>query len=378
MTTLRCSKLPLAVLCPNSVKPTEYTISIESEAARLGSAVHEYLSLRIKGDEKYGSEEECHNALACKYEVDVGDLRSLCWKAWRLWEESAKWFGPGKEVEVELSEGHLVGHVDVIYYNPETKTVFILDHKTGWLDSDYSTQLKGYGWLATLRHPEAEKVHLIVSRVREFATDHLTYTPKELEEWNKEAWARVSEDAYNPGPHCGYCTRWMTCQAYRDYVEGAVRTVSQLVEVSPDTAEASLVDLKAETVKKVYDAKKTLSGALDHVGNALKMAAVSRGGRLDYDEDYELVVATQVQQSIDYRMAAPVLAERLPAEAVLGCYKVDKEKVKAAIRDVTPYGKKAEAVAALMKELDDVGAMIHTPKERLEKKKRERKELATA
>lgn len=361
---VRCSSLPLAMSCPQSLAITPYRIAEDGPSAALGSAVHLYLSSHIKGAAEELSE------LAHFYGVSLSELEPLAYKSLSLWKQVAKYF-PNPEVEkpftVHGTGLTLHGTRDVVAYNPASKTVFVCDHKSGWVDADCSEQLMGYAFGSISEFIEAERVHLIVTRIREYVTDHATYERQEVLAWSDRMFRRlVSEgDAYAPGKHCGHCPRWHSCPAFKDYTSGAIELILENstggITLTPENPNARF--------RRTYEAVKVVEKLCERARDVLKAHAVAGGGRLEFDNGYELQLVHQVRQEITYQESLPILINRIPADLLPGCFSVKKTAVQDAIKSTAGRGQKGQVVADLMAELDAAGAINQTTQERLECKK---------
>ncbi len=373
--SIRCSRLPLALLCPASQQPGEYATTSDGDAARLGTACHEVMAYRIGG----GVFDDFHvGVIAVKYGVDRDELAALSRKAFRLWEEVAKWF-PAPHTEVALLADHgdftLTGTADILSYDADRKTVFVADLKTGFLDSDHADQVKGYAYLSLRQFPEAEQAHTILLRVRDYVCDHGNYSREELEAWFSRVVERLSDEAtaYNPGRHCAHCPKWSTCPAYRDHARGAYDVLTTFFRPG-EIGQLS----HAPAVAQIYNSIKTLEKLCSDARDALKSQAQQNGGAVQVDDDYELRLVGQVRQTIRFDQAFPILRKQLSWEEIASAVSVSKGKVQELVKAKAGKGEKGRAAAALMEELDGAGALDEQIIERLELKRKEQPQLTGA
>jgi hypothetical protein len=184
--TIRASRVPLALACPASLD-TPYEFNIDTEAARLGNAVHEHNAKRIS-DPAFFPDDEYFRLLQVKYSLSSeSDLKRLCFNCWKLWLEvqGKKWFiHPLTEVAHQATIGRITytGHLDVSDHQLQTN--FVADHKTGFLDTDFSAQIKVYGLLSFDMYPETDSCYTVVPRPRDFTIDQEPYTRDELMAWH--------------------------------------------------------------------------------------------------------------------------------------------------------------------------------------------------
>lgn len=370
---IRASRLPLAMVCPASMQATDYVLDSDGDAARLGSAVHEWLGKRIATQAIEG--DEAFDLLAVKYTLPVDDIRALSIRAWKLWREVEQWFpSPVVEgvVEKDLGQLQMTGHVDVMSYNAESRIVFVNDHKTGFLDSDHSDQVRAYGLMALDRFPDADQVHTCIMRVRDYTTDHANYSKAELVAWSQRVVQRVVEEqeSYQPGRHCSFCPRRMTCKAFADWVRWAFELLSsgEIIDMSGSAS--------PELVRKVYDAKSALSRLLEEAGEVLKTLAMARGGVLEKDDGMQLQMISQIRRVIMFKEAWPLLSKRVEEDFWNQVFAVGKTELIKIIRLGAGRGEKERAVAELMQSLEDAGAIAEETINRLENRKKSQEAIA--
>lgn len=367
---IRASRLPLAMVCPASMQPADYDLNSDSEPARLGTAVHEWLAMRIAKPEQLLGDEAFEH-LGVKYSLEVDDIRALALRAWQLWREVQQWF-PRPQIEVAMSIDlgvglvELTGHCDVVSYSEEQRIVFVNDHKTGFLDSDHSEQVKAYGLMALQKFPAAEQVHTCVMKVRDFVTDHANYSRSELMGWADRVVERLVNEgqSYQPGRHCSFCPRRLTCQAFSDWVRWAVELLSG----------GDFIDFTGsptpELVRKVYDAKAVLKRLADEAQEVLRTLTAGSGGSLSRDDEYQLQLVSQIRQTVLFRESWPVLSGLVEQDFWNQVFRVSKTELLTLIKLGAGRGEKKQAVVELMAKLEAMGALAETTIERLELRKK--------
>lgn len=367
---IRASRLPLAMVCPASMQSTSsYTLDTDGEAARLGTAVHEWLGQKI-ATQDIGND-EIFETLAIKYNLKADDVRSLSIRAWKLWREIEQWF-PSPIVEGSLSKDlgpvRLTGHVDVMRYRPDTQTLFVNDHKTGWLDGDHSDQVKAYALMGLEQFPEAVTAHTCIMRVRDYSTDFDQYTRDQLAAWSERVVDRLisDRDKYHPGRHCSFCPRRLTCDAYRDWIRWAIEILTG----------STVYDLKAstspdpQTITDVYDAKSNLDHCIKEAAAVLKALALSSNeGTLKKTDGMQLQLVDQIQTSILFRQAWPILQKIVDEDFYNDVFNIDKGNLQKLVKLGAGHGQKGKAVAALMEQLEAAGAITENKITRLENRK---------
>jgi len=344
--SVRASRMPLAMLCPASIEDDGIPRTSDSPEARMGSAVHEVMAQTIKENWRLDDTE-----MANKWTIEAYELQKQSHRALALWDRESEWFGDNPEVEVKMSRegGGLMftGTADVMYYDEARKTVFVYDHKTGWDDADFADQGKAYCFLALGLYPEAEFAHMIFGRVREFATDHVTYTNAELLEWAARVVIRlVHEGGFNAGPHCSNCNRKWNCPEYRSYVGSSMAILAHAMN-------DSITDKPAD----LYDAVKVIERFTEHARSALRLYVEDRGGRLSLGNGFDLVLKEQERSEILFGPGRDVLLAKIGPVALAQCVKVKKTELESIVKENAPRGAKGAAVIDLMRDLDAVGAV---------------------
>src|SRR5262249_38277220 len=145
----------------------------------------------------------------------------------RLWcEESGPGLPPLRELmplpqaEVYLEGEGLTGTLDLVALDPRTRTIFVLDWKSGWAtDWDYAEQLRGYAWLSLQGDPEAaDQVWAGVLNVRRGVLDARVYSPSQLAAWHAQTAKRLADGTYRAGAHCSRCPRAAGCPAVEKWL----------------------------------------------------------------------------------------------------------------------------------------------------------------
>lgn len=113
--TYRCSSLPLLTTCPPAaVRNGEPLIASNGSEARLGTAVHAWLSDRIRNGIDVDPAEMARHLYP---DVDAEECAKLCWQGWKCWQQIQQHF-PKPETEVYMEHEQdglcLTGHADVM------------------------------------------------------------------------------------------------------------------------------------------------------------------------------------------------------------------------------------------------------------------------
>lgn len=365
--TIRASRMPLALLCPPSLD-APYDLNIDTEAARLGNAVHEHNAKRIENP-SFVPDDEYFRLLSVKYSLtEESDLKRLCFNSWKLWLEikSKNWFiTPKVEKAHQVTIGSITytGHLDVSDYQLQTN--FVADHKTGFLDHDASPQIKVYGLLSFDMYPDTHMCYTVVPRARYFANDEEPYTRDELMAWHEYVENRLLNErhAFNTGSHCSFCPRRLTCNAYRDWIRNAFELLSGPVKndltVTSDPKE----------IEAVYSARLAIDKLQKDAQAVLKTLAAANMGRLPLTGGYELRTESEIHKKIRYKQSLPVLQERFTADELAEFVEVRKTKLMDVVYRNTGKGQKKHAAEDLMSQLEAVDAVYEETVDKLVKRK---------
>jgi hypothetical protein len=268
---------------------------------------------------------------------------------------------PGANTEVEMASVgvlSLTGHCDVLAI--VDGEVRIADHKTGYLDSDASAQLRGYGWLALQRYTDLDQVYAVVLRVRYGERMAYRWTRSDLDYWLGNLLSHLTVDDYRPGPHCRYCQRWHECPAGALYSR---QCVERVMELARHDSSALSADDAVTAITLVRVVERAIEMVRDHV----RTMVVRSGGRLENSAGDALVITSLLQREIMYAQGAAILddvfGDRLP-EVI----KVRKTDVERLVKESAPRGMKGAAVQGLMDRLAQAGAIKTNSVERLEVK----------
>lgn len=357
MTTIRASKLDQFLECPGSQgEPAGYELRTSNMLARLGSAVHEPLSIRIAG----GDTDNLKN-YAVKWDVPLKQLEKLFFDGLRLFGEVREFFTSDLQTEVyhEIQPGDvkLTGHKDVIGYNHAYRMAVVADHKTGFVDGLHLAQVKTYGMMALDLFPQAEKVLTILLGVRAYTRDQEVYTRKELNDWYHHRVNPLHNNrALNTNPLCRFCNLRGQCPAYAELVKQSAQIVlGNHEEVKP---------------RALYDSIKHLEKLIKAARQYLVDQAHDNGHTLEYDDIYHLILESKAKQKILFGQALPILSQHLDSREIADLASISKGKLKQAIMDKHPTGQKGKAFDGVINELMAAGALQDIIYEQLVKRKK--------
>ena len=356
ITTIRCSALPLAMVCPGSARAPEVQIDAVNEAADVGTAVHFALAelIRSNGAELakgLAAEEALAEACDRFPTVNVEELRPLFWAGVRAWKQISEWM-PHPLAEWKICGGHLSGHIDVVA--DAGNRMHVVDWKNGRKDAEYRAQLFGYAWLAMdYDPPSVDEVTAHAIWLRTGEIESYTVSRVRAEEWYREMVATVInwDGVYRPGDHCVHCPRNHACPAQTALVRRDVAMFS-------DGPEADLQTMPGPAFVQLHRKLKGLSARADEALKAMRAEVERRGGDVDAGDGTHLFLAEENgHRTVDALKAWPILQARLTDEELAPAIKISLAKVEQAVAGKAGKGKGAAAKRALAEDLEKAGAV---------------------
>ena len=356
MIQTRCSALPLTMACAASTVQDGPRVSGDAYAADLGTAAHFVLLARIEGRDVDSS------LIAMLHGVELEELERMVAWGWNAWQKVRHLFPePTCEVPLHYAEDGLTltGHADVV--SIVEREGRILDLKTGRLDADHSQQLAGYGLLLTAAN-EIDSVYCMTIRVREQQAEGYRWTREELSAW----WDGLTEhlkdrDTFRPGRHCQYCPRGVTCPAKTALLRQHCGALLEQPEEFTLPADPLIIG-------QLFDRAKLVTRAAETIIDLVRAEVANRGGRIPIGDGRELVQLEQERRSIDYRLGRDILESALGPDGLEKCtnHTINKSKVESEVKALAPARQNGKAVAALMDDLDRMGAIKTATIQRLE------------
>lgn len=353
--SLRASAAPSAFLCPGSLRPASVRLSVEHDAAREGSAVHEVLRSLA---ETNALDWDSIPVIAGRHAVSLDTVRALSAMAAKLWPHLRESFdGATSEVDlaVEVAPGVLLtGHVDLLAIRGNVGRA--ADWKTGRKDADYSHQMRAYGTLVLLDNPWLEEVTVTIVWIRHSEIENYTMRRADVAPWVNALVERVVrwDGVYHPGDHCLHCPRSHECEAARARAREAVEVLADggiaeridqelgLMAPSQIVALLSKADVVAAYAKRVREAIKA------HVGVAGEVS----------DGTTTLYVAEEPRRQLDPELAWPVLdAAGFGDKEFAACVDVSITAAEKIVAARAGRGKGSAAVRELKAKLAEAGAV---------------------
>jgi hypothetical protein len=356
---LRCSALPLAFLCPGSVRPEGLTIDESGAESELGTASHDGLAeLAETGIAPWGETGE----LARRYRVEERDLRALLALGVRLWREVGAAF-PAASTEHELVYRDpsgafvLTGHADVLSWLG--RLVRIGDWKTGRRDADYAEQLRGYCVLALLVAGEAwgtTEAEAFALWVRDCEVERYRMRRADVAAWLERVRSRIVDwdGVYHAGPHCPHCPRSHECPAGLALVRRDVAAMADegLAELGDD----ALAALGPERIAALLARADLAASVAGRVRAAIRGYVQRRGDVVGGGK--RLTLQHDERRELDVLAAFPVLyAAGFDDDDLAEIITLSLAAAERIVAKKAGRGKGAAASRALVEALETVGAV---------------------
>ena len=372
----RCSSLPRITECTASAESPGIIIDTGTEAARMGTAAHEFYARMVRENLKEPGD---LFALAAQDNVAEDELRMLAWSGLREWKKVRDridvWNVEGEMGHVIRGEDadvfQLTGHPDLSgRLKDDPTTGVIIDWKTGYKEGVYLPQPKGYALLDLLiygnpNHPRFREEREFVIPVRYLLM--VVWTRLGITETFEVATTQIMDfredlcrifrspiKQYAPAEkNCEYCPLAVECPARRTLLASACRDLQSMT--GDDSTEITPVQLAA-----LYPQSRMLKKAIDQYEKALKAAVVQAGETIPF-EGGEIRLVGGVTRKIFWQ--PEVLAEFLSADQIaelqptIGRTELDK-----AVAAGAPTGQKKIAKEQCLEALKAAGAVVEKPK----------------
>lgn len=367
--TVRCSALPRILSCPASARTPRVLVDQDSEAARLGTAVHERLYRQcVKGTHSPDAFEP-KLVIQNRYRLSDEAMDEYIWLVTRgreIWEQVGGAFDADSlcgELTMErdyAGEGiRLSGHADVVGTVNKGQMLIVLDWKTGRLDHVYRNQLVGYMALARHIFKRATSFKIVTAWVRYGNYDTTEISLDEIMDLEAalDLLPSKSRREYNPTPeNCQWCPRWQTCAARRDYIKNAVATFGDAQGAGLDTP---------QKLAELWPMVSMLSKSIDQYKDAVK-TAIKTHGPLTLKIGDELRIKEQDQQKIELTTASAEILQQAGVDLYGLSLTLSKTPVLAAVAKAAGRGNGKNAKEAVLEKLDAAGAIRHSTVEKLE------------
>lgn len=348
MIELRCSHLPLFVLCPSSAQRWEHPVADDSPEAKLGREAHAMAAAFLNNEELTPASEE------------MTRLLNTVTQAWRQIWRTANDVIAEAPVEIDGDGWHLQGHVDAL----ERGGNRLWDYKSGWAAGDYLWQLRGYaacrqlslviGHIVWLRRRDVETFAFFTSREErseyldahpEADADHCVDNSTFSDEITKLV-RRIGLD-YWAGGHCWRCDGRNECKARADFMAASIGALVPLREQLP---------VSRENLAAAWGMWKKIE-RLGHTLKEMVEAEVATGGPLPGENGTEWAFEESVQRPIRLREGWQILKAHISDDELFNCLDAQKSAVETAIKKTAPARGKGKAWMAFLEELEAAGGL---------------------
>ena len=358
---VRCSSLPLALRCARSAgDPEGVLIDEDTDAARIGTAVHEGLSAWCVRGEREDPNDLCfRQGLGFEHAPEVGILLGCGRKLW----ESIKGVFPPDETYAEFAVSFTLhgvqgrGHLDLLRI--DGRTAHVLDWKTGRRQDDYQDQMAGYVAGVFEAFPEVDEVVVYVGFLRQGFVETLRFHRADMAIFA----ARVSpladaDPPYRPGSHCGRCKRRWSCPAHIDMARGSLAILTRegspladiAVDADPEAIGRDLVE-KLEFVKHI-------ERVCQKAREAIKAEVHRLGGKVPIGAGRALaVVPVEKREIVDAVKALEIVREKFGDEGVGAVVEIGVGSIDDLVAEHAPKGKGAQMKRDMAAALEACGAM---------------------
>lgn len=289
---LRPSAGPIAFHCTESINIESGIDPVDSKAADLGTAFHDWAQhLGKQGEMPQPS------LIAKRHKVDGEQLSILVACGWSIWKFARGWLEKGQVVKTEETikrtkmktwkgrKYRIIVEGTLDRLTKDGEMVRILDWKTGRAEGDHTVQLRLQAWLAFQRYPDAMAAWCAVGYVRSGEIDAEVLTRQEVMEWWDGFVTRLLNGVgeFRPGTHCEWCARAYSCAGRRQFLTESFALVTAAVsdadeeslEIVPLDAERRM--LAAPKVCEMLDRVKTVEAACKRFRDAVREDVMQNG-----------------------------------------------------------------------------------------------------
>lgn len=366
--------MPIAWDCAGSVAPAEIRIDQVNRLAESGKAGHEVMHHLVDTEAETLFDVD-FSAIAQKYDLEESEVRIAAFGGLKLWKQiKDRYQGAQGEIElrhsfdVDLPDGttvtiELSGHPDLLVVDGEVARGG--DWKFGRVDHDFRQQMLTYCVLVFLAYPDVKRIEWSIFWMRESDEEFYTMTREEVMPWLETLAARVVmwDGTFRTGPHCTHCPRSYGCPAamatWKRDVE-ALTTGGMLALV-----EAEGSDVPARMLGDFFLRAKAIDVLCARARAAVRDRVEKAGGHIDLGDGTELRIDTTNRREVDAVKAWSILEAHAPDSDLGPFIEIRLAALESAVSAAAGRGRGAEARRRLTKELENAGAITHTPVRRL-------------
>jgi len=356
----RPSSMPRAFDCPSSLDPAVAPVRIPTDESDLGTAAHVALAMVVRG------EEPDFVSIARAHGVDKDDLEPMVAYGRKAWVEIARYF-PGVLTERPVESDITTGTIDLLSRVVEEDTdedslATIGDWKSGRNQRQYRRQMEAYAYATreSFGMPKSGKITAVIIWLRFCEVEVLQFTGADLDAFRDDflALRRSIGKSYAPGEHCFGCQRAHECPARDAYLRSAQ---TAMVVANED-------GIAPEKLAELYPQAQALEKMLEAYRAALKLVVANGPLPIGNGKQIELVEAHRAV--INTISARPVLAANgFSEDDIARVSSMSKGEIETVVGERAPKGMKGRNQAAIVKALEDAGAITQTSFTKLQQKK---------
>lgn len=364
---LRCSALPMAFICPGSIRKASIRINTSNEAARLGSAAHKLAeSLPTEGAIDYSRARE----LADEYQCDENELRFCASRAEQLWPKIRDSYPlasseVGGEVDLEIDGLVLTGTLDLLSVWADVAR--LLDWKFGRLDKNYVQQLNGYAAIVFKKYPKVNELTATIAWARDQDIENYHITREQSDAWVNRIRNEVIrwDGVYHPHEGCVHCQRFHECDAANKLARSNVEVIGGL---SIDQIEHQLEHMPGQQIIELKRKAKMVREIAERAEAAITNLAIRKGEIVG--EDAMLTVVNEPRRELDPIRTWPIVeALGFEEQDWAAVVKVSVSKLEDRVKNKAGRGNGAAAIRSLKQKLELAGA-VELPERLVVKEKR--------
>jgi hypothetical protein len=358
--------MPMACLCPGSVRHDGLLVAMASDAASNGSAAHELVTaLPRMGDIDW----TIVDAVCSRYPgADQKEVRLLCGLAVSLWARVSSSF-PNALAEVSVpdvrsDEFELTGHMDLVAIIGDEAR--LADWKFGRRDYNYRHQMLAYLSLLLTRYPELHRGTATILWARDQELEQYSLDQHGAADWLRSVLTDVVrwDGVFHPGAHCQYCRRHVSCHGANAIERAAVAALSG---VSPEDVKAQIAEMPTGQVIALYRQAKLAEATAKAVRDAIRNRA--RGAEIN-DGTTRLYLAETTRRQLDLVKAWPVLEQAGFGDKEFSvCASLSLADAEGIVAKKAGPGSGAKAKRELSDRLDAAGAITRITTHRVEERR---------
>lgn len=359
--TIRASKMPLFMKCPNSILNPDNFLAIdkENEAALLGTEIHQHIADYIEHGRDFNIENLQNQFTAGDYERAAMLVNNLT----DVWADIKEFF-PDPQIELPLTfetdEVKITGTIDVVKWWEGGAN--IIDWKTGRLRPDHSAQIKTYALLVwhILREPKDWACTVQVIYLEDKSTDTYEFDSFQLEQWKQEVIAQSKQVRYILNKMCPYCPLRSQCPAYSKNTESAL----QLVQLKPNSPAKSFRSMTPDERTEFLTKIKQIKVAVDDIDGIIK-EEIEANGPIELADNTYYALQEIRDRKINIKRAATVCHEYLDEDEILDCMTVSLSKLESKVMSKAERGVKTKLKEEFLAALREAKALYSYTRKRL-------------